>query len=278
MNPVYIVFILLAVVQGIAEFLPISSSGHLVLFENIPALKTQFEALEGQDMLFINIMLHVATLLAILVYYRKDILQLITGFFSSALKNDLGSKEMMTVRNVIIASIPAGIIGILINDYIETIFVNPVTVSVLLIVNGAILILTKKIKTKDRELNEATILNSLFAGMCQAFAILPGISRSGSTIAGSMTAGLRPSESVRFSFYMAIPVIAGAGLIETVKAVKSGFEQSLVIPLLLAMAVCVLVALFSLRLLVIIAGKVRLDLFGYYTIAAGFAGVLFFSL
>lgn len=278
MNPLLIPLIVLAVVQGVTEFLPISSSGHLVLFEHFPPISRSLASPEGESMMFFNIMLHVASLIAILLFYSRDILRLVSGFFRSVLHKKYGSEEVLIVRNLAVATLPAFVIGFFLYHHLENLLFEPLWACSFLIINGFILIATKRIQQRNRQISEISLLGSLFTGLCQAFAILPGISRSGSTIAGGLLSGLRPTEAVRFSFYMAIPVVAGAGLAEGMNIANGNIHVSIAFPLVMAMIVCVVVALFSMRLLVVVARKLRLDLFGYYTIAAGIAGVFYFSL
>lgn len=278
MNPLLISMILLAIIQGVTEFLPVSSSGHLVLANSLPFLSDHLITLNRETILIFFVMLHVASLIAILIFYSKDIVSLVKGFITSVLKMNFASDEVRTVRNIFVASVPAAIIGIFFHEHIESVFAHPLPVCFLLILNGIILITTKKITINDRSLSEATVFDSFLAGCCQAFAIMPGISRSGSTIAGSLFIGLKPSEAVKFSFFMAIPVIAGAGLLESGKLIHGEVDGGVLSFFAIAMAVCVVVAFLCLRMLVAITKKIRLDVFGYYTIAAGLAGVTFFLL
>ena len=272
---ILITLIILGIVQGIAEFLPISSSGHLVIFENIDYFRNTINSISENSELFINVILHIATLLAVVIYLWKDIVIIGKGSINGIVKKEFKNRELKILRNIILASIPAGVIGLLFHDFFETAFSSATLAFSALIINGFILLSTKIIPPKSRKIEEIGVI-SFFIGFFQALAIIPGISRSGMTITGGMLSGLEPEESAKFSFLMAIPVIAGAGLLESFKAFSRGFPTDLIIPLVIAMAVTLIVALISLKVLFYLVKKLRIDVFGYYTILLGILGLLFF--
>ncbi len=278
MNNLLIAMLTLGVVQGIAEFLPISSSGHLVLFQQISFFHDTINSVAQNSEIFINVALHLATLIAIIIYLRKEIVAIIKGAFSGIFNKDFQRSEIKSIRNIIVASIPAGVIGLFFHEFFESIFSSAILVFYMLIINSFVLISTKFIRLKGRKLDEIGIISAFFVGLFQAFAIIPGISRSGMTITGGMIAGLLPEESARFSFLMAIPVIAGAGLFESVKVAKTGISLDMILPLSLAMLLTVFVALASLKALFVVVKKVKIDLFGYYTFLVGILGVIFYYL
>ncbi|HOU85226.1 MAG TPA: undecaprenyl-diphosphate phosphatase [Spirochaetota bacterium] len=275
---IVIVFFVLAFIQGVAEFLPISSSGHLAIFENLPAMKQVLSGIGEENNLLINVALHVATLVAVVIFLRKDILGLIKGFIFSIKNRDFKSYECRMALLLVIASIPAALVGIFLNDKIESIFGSPQIISVFLMINGIMLILTKRIRVKSRKLEEMGFRQALIAGICQGVAVMPGISRSGSTIAGSLLAGLSPEAAAKFSFLMSIPVILGAAVFEGKDAFSGNIEGSVWIALLAAMVFAAVVAFFSVKVLFYAVKKVRLDVFGYYTLLAGAAFFAYFSL
>ncbi len=268
------VLIILGVVQGIAEFLPISSSGHLVICENIPFIQKILSSVGDEINLFVNVSLHVATLIAVLIYLRKDIIKIIKDFFSAIIEKDFKNSGFLLPFYILIASIPAGIIGIFLNDYIEMLFNSFLIVGIMLVVNGFILASTRFIKVKDVSLEQTGFTRSLLIGIFQAIAIMPGISRSGMTISGGLLTGLKPNDAARFSFLMAIPVIAGAGLIEGIKVTGKSLNVEFFITLAAAMVITVIVALFAMRILFYFVKKVRVDVFGYYTIAVGIGCII----
>lgn len=282
MNFVLLPLIILGVIQGIAEFLPISSSGHLVIAQHIgyinSALKKFADAAgTGVDELnlFIGVALHIATLAAVLVFLRKEIIEIITGLIGAARAREF-NRECKIFFYILAASLPAGIIGLLFNDFFERAFSSPPLAMSLLIVNGSILIATKKIKIGETEMGNAGLSRALIIGFFQAAAILPGISRSGMTITAGLLLRLSPVEAAKFSFLMSIPVIAGAGLLEGIKAAKINYPPELIIPLLISMVITAAVGIAALKVLYFAVKKIRLDLFGYYTIAAGVIGLLLY--
>ncbi|MFW5861806.1 MAG: undecaprenyl-diphosphate phosphatase [Spirochaetota bacterium] len=273
-----IVLIVLGIVQGVAEFLPVSSSGHLVLFEHIPWFKTTMLTMGNSSELFVNVAMHVASLMAVLVFLRKDIIRLSVGSVKEILGRQERKGELRAVIYILAASIPAGVAGILLHEHFARLFNNPFSVCIMLCVNGLILLSTKIIPINSRNIEETGMYRSLWIGVCQALAIIPGISRSGATITGGMLAGLDPEQSARFSFLMAVPVIAGAGLLETMPLFETGIRMEVLVPLLVAMTVTFIVAMASLALLFAMVKRIRIDVFGYYTIALGLAGIFIISL
>lgn len=274
---IVIVFFVLAFIQGVAEFLPVSSSGHLAVFENLPALKSILSGIGEENNLLINVALHAATLIAVVVFLRNDIIGLIRGFVLSVIKKDFKSYECRMALFLVTATIPAALVGIFLNDRIESLFSNPKIVSVMLIINGIMLISTKRIRVKSRKLEEMGFRQALTAGICQGVAVVPGISRSGSTIAGSLIAGLSPEAAARFSFLMSVPVILGAAVLEGKDAFSGRMETDVLLALGAAMIIAAVVAFFSIKVLFYAVKKVRLDVFGYYTLLAGAAFFAYFS-
>ena len=274
MTNMFLALIILGVFQGLAEFLPISSSGHLVLLEQSGIIKKLMTDPTEEINLLVNVSLHVATLIAVLIYMRKDIFRIVKGFFSGIINKNYSNPDFRAAIYILVASLPAGILGIILNDFFEKIFSSPVMVFIFLIINGFILITANKIPSKGRKLEEAGISRSIFVGFCQAAAMFPGISRSGSTLAGGLYCGLEGVEAARFSFLMAIPVIAGAGLVEGLKISSGVYPAEIYAPLFAGMTAAIIVALLSIGILFWVVKKLKLDLFGYYTIAVGVTGLV----
>ncbi|MGB4267815.1 MAG: undecaprenyl-diphosphate phosphatase [Spirochaetota bacterium] len=264
---IIVVFCILGIIQGVTEFLPVSSSGHLALLEAVPQVHAIFGTMDTGAKLFFNVALHLASLAAIIIFYYNDIITLVTGTIAEITKKHYGT-HCQFACNIIIASIPAALIGLFFNDFVEASIASPTLVAGLLIINGIMLIASNKLPKKSRKCEEMGILQALLVGLFQAVAILPGISRSGSTIVGGLITGLKPEEAGKFSFLMAIPVIVGAGLLESRKIVAiNAFEFG--IPVVIAMAVTFIAALASLKLLVAMLKSLHLNYFGFYTIIAG---------
>jgi len=191
-------------IQGLTEFLPVSSSGHLVL---IPALFDR----PGPD-LATNAMLHLGTLAAVLVYYRSDIARMA--------KFDKPARRLVTL--LLIGTVPAVILGLLFEDKVEELISEPKKVAFMLIVTGVILLATTLLRLGDKQMTDVQPRDSVLIGLAQAMALIPGISRSGMTISAGLARGLERTEAARFAFLLGIPVIAGAGLLQMVEAFRLG--------------------------------------------------------
>ncbi|MFH1662198.1 MAG: undecaprenyl-diphosphatase UppP [Candidatus Falkowbacteria bacterium] len=199
----YINSIIFGVVQGITEFLPISSSGHLVILH-------EFIKLPIKDELVFDVFLHLATFLAVVWFFRKDVFLLLNSW----IKSFSGKKDEYSrlAWLIILASIPAAIAGYFFEDIIESRFRSVETVTFMLVFVGILFILLEKISKKTYNLNKLNWKKSLMIGISQAIALIPGTSRSGITIIAGLGAGLKRREALRFSFLMSAPIILGAAL------------------------------------------------------------------
>ena len=184
--------ILLGFIQGITEWLPISSSGHLVIFQTL---------LGVEETVILDLMLHVASLVVILVVFWRDLWGLVTG----VLRKD--PEMIRLVIQLILASIPIAIVGVLVEDIIDRAFGNLLGVGICLLITGTMLLLSRFPIQKDQSL---TYKHAVIIGLFQAASVFPGISRSGSSIAGGLMQGVAPQQSGRFGFLLAIPTIVGA--------------------------------------------------------------------
>lgn len=199
----------LGLVQGLGEFLPISSSAHLILVPWIFGWK--------DPGLSFDVVLHLGTLVAVLVYFCRDILLLIRGFWRSLFKasrdmqNDLNQRMAWMLA---VASVPGAVAGKLLEEQVENVFRNPLLVAGTLAGFGVILFVADRLGRKVRRLDEVGWLDAVLIGLSQALAIIPGVSRSGSTIALGLFLGFQRADAARFSFLMSIPIILGAGLVK----------------------------------------------------------------
>ena len=274
----FLPIIFLAIVQAIAEFLPISSSGHLLIMQRLDLFGTSLADYNEETSLFLNVALHIATLAAIIIYLRKDIWEILSGGCRELVSKNFAGTNLLTLRNIILATIPAGAAGVFAGDFFTSIYSNLMLVFLFLIINGFVLITTKIIPLNTRKIEEMGIIRSIAVGLFQAAAILPGISRSGMTITGGFIAGLTPNDAARFSFLMAVPVIGGAGLLEARKLFIGSIPHELLPPLCIAMVIAAVIALAAMKLLFELVRKVRIDVFGYYTILVGTAGIVWLTL
>ena len=198
--------IFLGIVQGLTELLPVSSSGHLVFFQSLFGME--------EPQLFFDVMLHFGTLLAVLVYFRRDISGIIRGIGSMLTgkrKNEEGIKFFFWI---LVATIPTGLIGLLFKDWFESLFSKPKIVGGMLLITGSILYLTRWVKREDRSLEKMKWIDAILIGIAQGIAIIPGISRSGATISMGLFCGLNRELAGRFSFLLSIPAILGATFLE----------------------------------------------------------------
>lgn len=254
--------IILGIVEGLTEFLPVSSTGHLILV-------SRFMSLEGKFNDIFNIVIQSGAIFAVIVYFWKKVFPPIPK------KNDVSSKKQLTQYinlwlKVIVAIIPAGVIGVLYEDKIETLLYNPFTVAIALIVGALILLFieSKPKPVKVESEHEITYKEAFVVGVFQCLALIPGMSRSASTIIGGLVMGFKRSVAAEFSFFMAIPVILGASL---VKLVKAGFDFTNYEYLLLAIGTVVsfVVAYGVIAVFMNFIKKHDFKVFAYYRIILG---------
>lgn len=241
--------ILWGFIQGLTEFLPISSSGHLVL---IPELLGR----DGPD-LATTAMLHLGTLGAILVYYRADLLRM--------LRFDRPARKMITL--LVIGTIPAVLLGLAFESLLDQINDNPQVVAGFLILTGIILLSTMLIRIGDLTAEGLAAKDAALIGLAQSAALIPGISRSGMSISAGLGRGMDPVESARFAFLLGIPAIAGAGLLSAGRAVGdgTGISAATIVGAIVAGVVGYVAIAFLIRVLT----SVGLGPFGLYCIALG---------
>ena len=196
--------ILLGAMQGLTEFLPVSSSGHLVLLHSIFG--------EGPGDMAFDAVLQLATVLAVIIYFRRDIYTLANTLLRRMSRLPVNEKEITLAYALIIGTIPAIIVGLLLESYMETIFRNPLLVAGVLVAGSILFVFAEWHYKNHRRDDRMTLAKGLKIGLFQCLALIPGMSRSGASIAGGMLLGLSRSESARFSFLLAVPVIAGSGL------------------------------------------------------------------
>jgi undecaprenyl-diphosphatase len=232
--------IVLGIVQGLTEFLPVSSSGHLIV---VPALLGWDDPFLAS--LAFSVMLHVATLLALLLYFRADWLRLIpAGLATIRDRSFRGDPDRRLAWLLAASTVPAVIVGVTLNDLIETAFREPRLVAVTLVAGGVILWLADRLGSRTRQIEGLTFPMALGIGAAQALALIPGISRSGISISAGLFAGLDREAAARFAFLMATPITAGAGLWELRKilAGEAGVDLPIV-PLAAGMVASLLAGL-----------------------------------
>ena len=256
--------IVLGIVQGLTEFLPVSSSGHLIV---VPAL-LQWNDPFIESLAF-SVMLHVATLLALLIYFRSDWLRLVpAGLAALRDRSFRGDPDRKLAWLLAASTVPAVIVGVLLNDLIENAFREPRLVAITLIAGAAVLWIADRIGSRQREISALTFPAAIGIGAAQALALIPGVSRSGISISAGLLAGLDREAAARFAFLMATPITAGAGLWELRKIVsgEAGVELPIV-PLLAGMAASLIAGLLAIAVLMRYLRTNGVGIFVVYRIA-----------
>lgn len=249
---------ILGILQGLTEFLPVSSSGHLVLARAL--LKVEPGGITFE------VMVHFGTLMAVVVYFRAQILLLIQSLFDKEMK-----QERAVLAYLVIGTIPAGVVGLTLKEFFETAFSSQGVTSAMLLVTGLILLATRFVRKGNSRVG---LLSAIVMGIGQAMAIMPGISRSGSTIAAGMFAGVGPSKAAEFSFLLAIPAILGATVLEFDSLIR--LDSHLLGRYLLGAGLAFLVGLFAVYAVMATVRRGKLEYFAYYCFAAGAVGLYLF--
>ena len=243
----------LGVVQGLTEFFPVSSSGHLVVFKTLLGV-------DGKGSLLFEVSVHVATLVAIVIFYRRRIFELVTG----ALRLD--PDALRYGAKLVLATVPAVVVGVGAKDFIESQFSSPCVVGVLLLVTGCI-VWTTRSASRTAQHSEPTWTAALLIGVAQAFAILPGISRSGSTVAAAMALGVAPEAAAQFSFLLGVIAITGAAVLIVPEISQA--SPDLVISLGVGGAAALVSGVFAIWLFVRMLQRQTFHFFAWYAWAAG---------
>jgi len=230
--------IVMGIVQGLTEFLPVSSSGHLIIIPALLGWKDPFI-----DSLVFSVMLHMGTLLALLVYFRVELIRLVLAWLASIRDRSLADDPERRLAWLLVAStIPAVIAGILLNDLAEKTFRSPTLVAIMLVIGAVILWLAERLATRSRSMLDLDLGAAIGIGVAQALALVPGISRSGISISAGLYFGLEREAAARYSFLMATPIVAGAGLFELRKVVTGEAGVDVALGPLIAGMVAALVA------------------------------------
>jgi len=261
--------ILLGLVQGLTEFLPVSSSGHLVLAK-------YFLGIQEKDIAF-EVIVHFGTLLAIITAFRKELLDILADcvrYVSGAKETNAGPEMPAGVRMflfIVVGMIPAGLVGFLFEDVFESVFSNPVFVSIALIFTGILLTLTRLAPEKTRDL---TVGKAFLIGVAQILALFPGVSRSGTTITTGLLLGVKGEEAARYSFLMVIPLIFGATLLQSFKMLANPPSASEALVLGIGCLSAYLSGLWAIKWLLAVVQHGRFARFAYYCFALGTLGLV----
>ncbi len=239
----------LGLIQGVCEFLPVSSSGHLVLFQQLMGLQ------EGSQ--FFDVMLHLGTLLAVFIVLFKDIVLIV--------KHPTGK----TMRLLIMATIPTVIIALLLKKPLDAAFSTGRFLGISFIFTGILLLVAEKYGNGKKRLKEAKYTNAVTIGIFQGVALLPGVSRSGSTLAGGLLSGLDRNFAARFSFLLSIPTILGAAILEGKDAVEAGLSNIQWTPIAVGVAVSAVTGIIAIKFMLRLIKKSSLKGFSIYLFILG---------
>ena len=271
----YFEAIILGLVQGLAEFLPISSSGHLAL------LQQAFGIHEDKVLLF-AVLLHVGTLISVFIVYWKDIWELIVELCLTIRDLCTGKGLRLAERPIrklgvmiIVATIPTAIIGLVFSDFFDSLYNSVIPIGVGLIITGFLLIFAEKKREGNRGIQQMNFRNAIFIGLVQGVAICPGISRSGSTLFGSLVCNLDRKFAVKFVFLISIPSILGSAVLEAPAALEAGVTATEVGPVLVGMLVAAVSGLVAIKTMIKIVSDKKLSYFSYYVWVLGLFVVLY---
>jgi undecaprenyl-diphosphatase len=254
----YLDAIVLGVVQGLTEFLPVSSSGHLVLVQALLRVK--------QPGVSFELLVHLGTLLAVFIYFRRRIWLMIKSLFDGGMM-----QERAMVGYVVIGTVPAVIAGVLFKTFFEAAFSSALLTSFMLFGTGLILLSTRLVRPGQKDMS---IKSAILVGIGQAVSIMPGISRSGTTMSVGMLAGVKQTEAAEFSFLLSIPAIAGAIALDAREIL--GVSSALVGPYLVGTFVSFILGLVSVYSVLAVIKKGKFQYFAYYCFAAGALGLYLF--
>lgn len=264
---------LLAVIQGLTEFLPVSSSGHLVLGEALLGAEA------FKNSIAFELIVHLGTFLAVLVVFWKDIINLAQIFFPRLIQPGKWKVEynenpefQLTVL-MVVAMLPAGVIGLLLREHISSLFSQPFMVSIALLVTGSMLLSTRYFKKTDQPIQ---MKQAILIGFAQALALIPGISRSGSTISMALALGIKQEQAARFSFIMVLPLIVAATVLEFIDLFEVGISLDESLILGVGLLVSFVVGYMSLKWLLQLLRQGRFHYFAWYCFAVAIVGLFYF--
>ena len=259
----YFSAIFLGLIQGIAEFLPISSSGHLAFFQNVVGIAN------GEENMFFDVLLHLGTLVAVFVAYWSEIKALILEFFTmigvrklpKGQKPDRLSRRMILF--IILGTLPLFLV-LPVKDRVEGLYSNAIFIGCAFLITGLLLFLSDRLNHGNKDIKSASILDVLIVGVGQALATVPGISRSGTTISAGLSRGFGREFAVKFSFLLSIPAVLGANILSLIDAIQEGIDWSLMPMYLSGVAVAAISGYLAIRLLKYISQKGSFGGFCYY--------------
>lgn len=265
---------ILGIVQGLTEFLPISSSGHLVL---VPWLAGW--TLDPQAAFVFDVLVQMGTLAAVIFYFRSDLWHLVRAALQAALTGrPFGTSGARLAWLLVAASVPAAVVGLLFKGQVEAAFASPRAVGGFLLLTALMLTISERIGKRLRTVESLTLVDSIVIGFAQVVSLFPGVSRSGATISGGLVRDLERPQSARFAFLMAVPIMLGAGLVAAIDLTKIPNLQANLAAILVGAASAALVGFLAIRWLLAYLAHNSLRVFIYYCTAVGLGAVLLGSI
>jgi undecaprenyl-diphosphatase len=262
--------LVLGIVQGLTEFIPVSSSGHLVL---VPWL-LRWE-LEPQSAFVFDVLVQWGTLLALIVYFWKDIASLVSAVLSGLMnREDRSNPDLRLAWLILLSTLPALFVGLLLKSLVEDVTDNPQWVSIFLLITGGILFIAEKLGQRIKSIADMSSGDAFWIGIFQIFSLFPGISRSGATISAGLFRGVKRKDAARFSFLIALPIMIAAGIIALIDLVKLPNATSQIGSLLIGFFVAAIVGYVSIHWLLKFLSERSLNLFSGYCILVGLLGTL----
>ncbi|MCQ4635810.1 undecaprenyl-diphosphate phosphatase [Anaerovorax odorimutans] len=265
----FIQAVILGLAQGLAEFLPISSSGHLALLQ-------YFFDISAENVLPFAVLLHLGTLISIFVVYWKDIVELVCELFA-CIKDIFTGKGPRINANptrrlgfmILVATIPTAIIGLAFNDLFAGLYLSLPAIGFGLLITGTILVIAEKMATGRKRVEQMKFRNAVLVGLMQGIAIWPGISRSGSTLFGGLVSGLNREFAVKFAFLISIPSILGSVIVEAPDAFSAGMSMGDLGPVIVGVIVSAVSGFFAIKTMIRVVSNKKLTGFSIYTWALG---------
>ncbi len=260
-------YLVLGLIQGFTEPIPISSSGHLVIIRDLFGVVA--------DGLSFEILVNIGSLIAVLIIYRKDIIRLIqNGLLYITKKEDSAKEDFRFIVFLVIATIPTGILGLLFEDVISEELSGVATVGYTLLITGVALWIIRNLRGKKHD-GDLTVKDAVVIGLAQAVSLIPGISRSGATIVAAMLLGMKQDTALRFSFLLYIPVSLGIAILSVTDIIRDPEFDTLMIPYAIAFMASIIASYFALKWFINIMRRGNLKYFAYYCFIVGFLVILF---
>jgi len=265
---------ILGLIQGIAEFLPISSSGHLSILNNLFSMTTTEDG-----HMFFDVLLHLGTLFSVCVVYWQDIVDMfyeVLGFLHVGPLANEHRQHYPAARlflMIVLGTLPLFLI-LPINDMMEGLYYKSIFIGIMLVLTGCILYIADKMQQGKKTEKNMGMLDAIIIGLCQAVATIPGLSRSGTTITAGLATGLRRDFAVKYSFLLSLPAVLGANILAFAKAIKNGIDWSCLPAYLVGTVVAILSGIASISLLKRIASKGKFGGFAYYCWVVGVLSII----